>query len=90
MGVAGDITVFGRKDNLMLIRESEGKKIVKRIDLSSSKFLQSPYYYLQPNDVVYIEPNKNKEASVSRNRMLLPSILSAVSVMVIVLDRITR
>ena len=90
LGVAGDITVFGRKDNLMLIRESEGKKIVKRIDLSSSTFLQSPYYYLQPNDVVYIEPNKNKEASVSRNRMLLPSILSAVSVMVIVLDRITR
>jgi polysaccharide biosynthesis/export protein len=90
LGVAGDITAFGKKNNVMLIRESGGNKIVKRLDLNSSTFLQSPYYYLQPNDVVYVEPNKNKEASISRNRMILPSILSGISVLVIVLDRITR
>jgi len=90
LGVAGDITVFGRKDNVMLIRDTEGKKIVKRVDLNSSTFLQSPYYYLQPNDVVYVEATKNKEASVSRNRNLIPIILSSLSVMAIVLDRVTR
>lgn len=90
LGVAGDISAYGRKDNVMLIRESEGKKIVKRINLNSGTFLQSPYYYLQPNDVVYVEANKNKQASVSKNRMLLPSILSGISVLVIILDRVTR
>ncbi len=90
LGVAGDITAFGKKDNVMLIREIEGKKIVKRINLNSSTFLQSPYYYLQPNDIVYVEPNKNKEASVSKNRIILPSLLSSISVIVIILDRIFR
>lgn len=90
IGAAGDMTIFGRRDNVMLIREINGKKIVKRIDLNSSKFLQSEYYYLQPNDVVYVEATKNKEASVSRNRIILPSVLSGLSVLVILIDRLTR
>jgi polysaccharide biosynthesis/export protein len=90
LGIAGDITVFGRKDNVLLIREVEGKKIVKRLDLNSPTFLQSPYYYLQPNDVVYVEATKNKEANVSRNRIILPSVLSGLSVLIILIDRITR
>lgn len=90
LGAAGDITIFGRRDNVMLLREINGKKIVKRINLNSSSFLNSEYYYLQPNDVVYVEATKNKEASVSRNRIILPSVLSGLSVMVILIDRITR
>ncbi len=90
LGVAGDITAYGRRDNVMLIRESEGKKIITRLDLNSSTFLQSPYYYLQPNDVVYVETTKNRAASVDRTRLILPSILSTISVAVLVIDRITR
>lgn len=90
LGVAGDITIFGRKDNVLLIREDKGKKIIKRLDLNSPKFLQSDYYYLQPNDVVYVEANKNKEASISRNRIILPTLLSSLSIMIILIDRLTR
>ncbi len=90
LGVAGDITVYGKKENVMLIRESEGKKIVKRIDLNSSKFLQSAYYYLQPNDVVYVEANKNKEASVNRSRNIIPIVLSSFSIVLIVLNRVIK
>jgi len=88
LGQAGDITVYGKKDNVLVIRENNGKKAVKRINLNAADFLNSPYYYLKPNDIVYVEPNKNKLASVSRGRQLLPALLSGLSVVVIVLDRI--
>ena len=74
----------------MLIREINGKKKVSHVDLNSPNFLNSPYYYLKPNDVVYVEPNKNKIASVERGRQILPAILSGLSVIVIVVDRIIR
>lgn len=90
LGAAGDITPFGRRDNVMLVRETEGKKIVTRLNLNSSTFLQSPYYYLQPNDVVYVETTGNRAASVDKTRLILPAILSAISVIVLVVDRITR
>ena len=90
LGLAGDISIYGKKDNVLLIRESEGKKKVKRINLNAESFLSSPYYYLQPNDVIYVEANKNKIASVERGRQLMPAIFSALSVVVIVLDRIIK
>jgi polysaccharide export outer membrane protein len=88
LGRAGDITVYGKKENVLVIRDVNGKKTVKRIDLHKADFLNSSYYYLRPNDIVYVEPNKNKLASVSRGRQLLPALLSGLSVVVIVLDRI--
>lgn len=88
LGQAGDITVYGKKENVLVIRDINGKKTVKRIDLHKADFLNSSYYYLKPNDIVYVEPNKNKLASVSRGRQLLPALLSGLSVVVIVLDRI--
>jgi len=90
LGLAGDITIYGRKDNVLLVRESEGKNTVKHIDLNSKDFLTSPYYYLQPNDIIYVEPNKDKVASVQRGWQLLPAFFSGLSVLVIILDRIIK
>lgn len=90
LGLAGDITIFGKKDNVLLIREINGKRTVKRIDLISPEFLTSPYYYLQPNDVVYVEANKNKVANSSAVRQTLPIILSGISIVLISLDRIIK
>lgn len=90
LGLAGDITIYGRKDNVLLVRESEGKNIVNHIDLNSKDFLTSPYYYLQPNDIIYVEPNKDKVASVQRGWQLLPAVFSGLSVLVIILDRIIK
>lgn len=90
LGLAGDITIYGNKDNVLLIRESNGKRVVKRINLNSTNFLTSSYYYLQPNDVLYVEANKNRVASASRTRQNLPLILSSLSIVVIVLDRLIK
>lgn len=88
LGLAGDITPYGKKNNVLLIREDNGKKEIVRIDLNQSKFISSKYYYLKPNDVIYVEANKNRLASVGRGRQIMPAILSGISVAVIVLDRV--
>lgn len=61
LGIAGDLTIYGRRDNVLLIREKEGgKKEYIRIDLTQADVLSSPFYYLQQNDVIYVEPNKTR------------------------------
>ena len=90
LGMAGDITVFGKKNNIMLIREMEGQREVKRINLNSKSFLTSEYYYLQPNDVVYVEANKQKVITANRNPQLLPTILSGLSIVAVVLTQLVK
>jgi len=84
LGLAGDLTIYAKRDNVLLIRESGDKKIVKRLDLSNNEILTSPYYYLKTNDVVYVEPRKEKVAATSRTQQLLPIILSAASLVAVV------
>lgn len=88
LGLAGDLTIYGKRDNVLLIREINGRKQVRRVDLTSKNFFLSPYYYLQPNDVVYVEPNKAKVSSASLTRQLLPSIVSIVSVVALLIYRL--
>lgn len=57
---AGDIPMTGRKDRVLLIRENSGKLEFSRINLNSKTLFTSPYYYLQKNDIVYVEPNRIK------------------------------
>lgn len=63
IGMAGDLTIYGERKNILLIREKEGKKEFHRFDLTDPTIFTSPYYYLQKNDVVYVEPNKAKKSS---------------------------
>lgn len=90
LGLAGDITVYGKKDNVLLIRENDGRRKIKRVNLNSKNFLTSSYYYLQPNDVVYVEANKEKVAQASRNPQLLPTILSAISVIAVIVSQLVK
>ena len=85
LGLAGDMTIYGKRDNVLLIREEDGKRTTHRVNLNSIDFLNSPYYYLKPNDLVYVEPNKSKIASTDRVLLILPIILSSLSIVLIVL-----
>lgn len=63
---AGDLTIYGRRDNVLLIRENElGQKSQVRINLNDANFINSPYYYVQQNDIIYVQPNKVKAKSSS-------------------------
>ena len=91
LGLAGDLTIFGKRENVLLIREeSNGKKQLRRINLTSKNFFLSPYYYLQPNDVVYVEPNKSKISSTSLTKQWIPVVLSSVSVIALAIYRLNR
>ena len=84
LGLAGDLTIYGKRENVLLIREEGNTKIIKRLDLNSEKILTSPYYYLKTNDIVYVEPNRAKIASTSRTQQLLPIVLSGLSFVAII------
>jgi polysaccharide biosynthesis/export protein len=90
IGLAGDITIYGKKENVLLIREEKGSKVIKRINLNSSEIFSSPYYYLKSNDVVYVEPNAARVAASTRSQQLLPTILSALSFVAIILTRVIK
>lgn len=58
---AGDMTVYGKRDNILLIREDKtGEKHKVRLNINDANIINSPYYYLQQNDIVYVEPHKIK------------------------------
>jgi polysaccharide export outer membrane protein len=90
LGLAGDVTIYGKRENVLVIREEGGQKIIKRLNLNTSEIFNSPYYYLRSNDIVYVEPNKAKVAGSSRSYQLLPIILSGLSFAAIIVDRVTR
>jgi polysaccharide export outer membrane protein len=70
LSLAGDLTIYGRRDNVMLIRDNEGKKEITRFNLDSSRTISSRYFYLRPNDVIYVEASASKVLSTDayRNR----------------------
>jgi polysaccharide export outer membrane protein len=90
IGQAGDLTIYGLRDHVMLIRQVGQDKIIKRLDLNSSKLFQSPYYFLKSNDVVYVEPGVAKAASSSLVQQRLPVILSGLSLLIILLTNVFK
>lgn len=83
LSLAGDLTVYGQRENVKVIREENGERVVASLDLRSKDLLSSPYYYLQQNDVVYVEPNKVKagQREINQNRTI-GTFASIMSVMV--------
>lgn len=90
LGMAGDLTVFAKRDNILLIREENGEKQIRRINLNSKDLFASPYYYLKSNDIVYVEANAAKLSTADRTMQLLPIILSGVSVLAVVIGLVAR
>ena len=81
LGLANDITIYGNHTNVLLIREENGTRTFNRIDLSQPDVFTSPYYYLQRNDVIYVEPNDARKgyAKYSQNKQYTVSIVSAIT-----------
>jgi polysaccharide export outer membrane protein len=88
LGLAGDITIYGKKENVLLIREDDnGQKVIKRLNLNSQEIFNSPYYFLRSNDVIYVEPSKDRVAR-EKTTQILPIVFSLVSLLIVVLDRV--
>jgi polysaccharide export outer membrane protein len=63
LGYAGDLTIHGKRQDVLIIREENNKKTYMTIDLTSKRWFDSPYYYVKPNDVIYVNPNGAKVTS---------------------------
>lgn len=81
LSMAKDLTIYGKRNNILVIREINGVKTYNRIDITKSDFINSPFYYLAQNDVIYVEPNKTKVNSsvIGPNTSV---IISAISILV--------
>lgn len=86
LGQAGDITPYGERENILVIREENGRRIYGRINLNKAESLTSPFFYLQPNDYVYVEPNHVRQSNAKYNQdnafklSVISTIVSACSV----------
>ena len=89
LSMSGDLTIYGKRENILVIREIEGKKTFARLDLTKSDILNSPYYYLGQNDVVFVEPNKTKINS-SKIGPDIGVIISSISVLIALGVLLTR
>lgn len=89
IGLAGDLNISGRRDNVLVQREEDGKKNSYRLNLLSNDFFTSPAFYLQQNDVIYIEQNyaKSQSASYNQNTGLFISIASILIALISVITR---
>ena len=78
LALAGDLTIYGNRSDVAVIREKDGKSIVTKLDLRSSDIFSSPCYYLEQNDVVIVSPNKYKAATseINQNRSFWISLTS--------------
>ena len=65
LGLAGDLTIYGKRDNILIMREQDGKRTTAYINLADANFINSPYYHLKQNDVIYVTPNNAKKNSAS-------------------------
>lgn len=83
LSMAGDLTIYGRRDRVAVIREKDGKRTILFHDLRSADIFNSPCYYLQQNDIVYVEPNKSKAGQSEINQNKSVGVwLSAASILV--------
>lgn len=76
IGMAGDLTIFGRRDNIIVLRQEEGVQRVYRVDLrSANQLMSSPAYYIRQNDIIYVEPNsmRTRQSTVNGNTVLSSS-----------------
>ncbi len=89
LSMAGDLTIYGRRDRVGVIRENNGKRTILFHDLRSADIFNSPCYYLQQNDIVYVEPNKAKsgQSSINQNNSIgvwvsVISLLTTIAVLI--------
>lgn len=86
LSAAGDLTPYGERNNVLIIREENGKRVFAHLDLNSSDLLTSPYFYMQQNDYIYVEPNEIRQANSRYNQdnayklTVISTVVSAASV----------
>lgn len=86
LGYAGDLTVFGVRENVLLIRDNGVEKSFHRLNLNDSSVLESEHFYLQNNDVIYIQPTKGLTSKDDNIYRILPLIISSLTFVAVIIS----
>ncbi|MCL1669423.1 polysaccharide biosynthesis/export family protein [Elizabethkingia ursingii] len=89
LALAGDLTIYGKRDDILLVRTVDGKIEKARVDILRSDFIDSPYYNLKQGDVIYVSANKTREKS-SRLDPNMPIYISVASIIVTILALVIK
>ena len=90
--LAGDLTIYGKRDAIFVIREENGERVTHWVDIRSKDIFSSPVYYLKQNDVVYVQPNSVRagQSTINQNAMKsvslwisIASLLTSIGVLVV-------
>jgi len=90
LALAGDMTIYGNRKTVYIIRETGGEHIHARVDLTNRSLFRSPYYYLHSGDLIYIEPTKGKLTSTDRAYQMSPIIISSLSLLLLIINTIIK
>jgi polysaccharide export outer membrane protein len=90
LGLAGDLTIYGRRDNVLLVRLEDNKIVYKRFSINNDRLFDKDLYYLQNNDLIYVEGNKTKAGLSERSTQTIPIALSALSLLAVLLTLAIR
>lgn len=88
LGMAGDMTVYGKRNNVLVIREENGNRTMKRLNLNSQDVLNSPYFSLKQNDIVYVEPDKSKSVEYSSSTRTMPIVVASLSAVALLISSV--
>lgn len=86
LSLAGDMSINGKRDNILVLRETDGKKNYAYLDMRDAKIMESDYFYLQQNDLIYVEPNNaqiQSSAASSNTRILISLASLLISIFVV-------
>ncbi|MBC7745827.1 MAG: polysaccharide biosynthesis/export family protein [Flavobacterium sp.] len=88
LGLAGDMTVFGKRENVLIIRQNGNERTMARINMNSRDVLNSPYFNLKQNDIVYVEPDRAKAAAINTNGRYIPLVISTLVSIGLIVSRV--
>lgn len=88
LGMAGDMTVYGKRQNVLVIREENGERNMVRLDFNSKDVFSSPYFYLKQNDIVYVEPSALRDPSGERTLRIVSTIATVITAASLLIFRV--
>lgn len=86
ISLAGDLSIVGQRDNVLVLRETDGKKNYAYLDLRDAKIMESDYFYLEQNDLIYVQPNNKvvQAAGIASDPRTILSIISLLTTLIVV------
>jgi len=88
LGMAGDMTPYGKRENVLLIREEGGQRTMVKLDMRQKDIMNSPYFYLRQNDIVYVEPSKYRDPSGDRTLRIISAIATSITAISLLFYRV--